>query len=84
MAEIKYVITQKKSAIDLIDWKIRMEDALVKSFKQIDQLIKQNWQYIGLNKSEKKSLCDGLESYVKAGKKNKKKQNSCLSQITKA
>lgn len=61
-----------------------MENAFRKTFKQIDELIKQDWQYLRLEKSEKKSMRWELLGYIKADKKNKHKQTNCLVQISKA
>ena len=51
---------------------------------QINELIKRDWQYLGFDKSEKKSMRDRLLGYVKAGKKNEIKKTNCLSRISKA
>lgn len=40
-----------------------------KSFKEIDELIKQNWQHLGLTKGEKKNILEVLLRYIKARKK---------------
>ena len=61
-----------------------MENTSVKTFEQIDELIKRDWQHLGLNKSENKSMWDGLLGYVKASKKNKLRRTNCLAQISKA
>ena len=61
-----------------------MENTSAKTSEQINKLIKQDWQHLGLNKSEKKSMWDGLSGYIKAGKKNKLKRTSCLVRILKA
>ena len=61
-----------------------MENASVKTFEQIDELIKQHWQNLGFDKSEKKSMRDRLSGYIKAGKKNKIRETNCLAQISKA
>ena len=75
---------RKGYAIDLVGQKIRIENASAKTSNQIDKLIKQDWQYLGLDKSEKKSMRDGLLGYVKAGKKNEYRWNNYLAQISKA
>lgn len=70
-------IIRKGCAIDLVGQKIRLEDASAKTSGEIDELIKRDWVHIGLDKSERRNLRDGLSSYVKAGKKNEKKRTSC-------
>ena len=81
---IKSLVTRKRCVIDLVGQKIRMENASAKIFVQIDELIKRDWQHLGFDKSEKKSMQNGLSGYVKAGKKNEIKKTNCLSQISKA
>lgn len=61
---------RKKCAIDLVGQKIRMENASAKTFKQIDKLIKRDWQYLGLDKSKKISMQNKLLGYIKTGKEN--------------
>ena len=60
-----------------------MENISAKTFKQIDELIKRDWQHLGLDKFEKKSMQDRLLGYVKAGKKNELRRINCLAQILK-
>ena len=60
----------KECIIDLVGQKIRIDNASAKISEQINKLINQDWQYLGLDKSEKKSMQDELLGYVKAGKKN--------------
>ena len=55
---------------------MQMENTSAKTSKQIDKLIKRDWQYLGLDKSEKKSIRDGLLNYEKTGKKNEPKQTN--------
>lgn len=71
MCKIKSNEIYKECVIDLISQKVKIKNALAKTFKQIDKLIKRDWQYMRLHKSEKKSLQDRLAGYVKTGKKNK-------------
>lgn len=61
-----------------------MMDIFAKISKQINELIKQNWQYLQFDKSEKKSMQDGLSGYVKVYTKNKYRQINCLALISKA
>ena len=68
-------------AIDLVGQKIRMENTSAKTSEQIDKLIKRDWQHLGLDKSEKKSMRDGLSGYVKAGKKNELRRTNCLARM---
>ena len=81
---IEYLVTHKGYAIDLVDQNIKIENAFAKTSEQIDELIKRDWQYLELNKSEKKSMQDGLLGYIKADKKNKLRWTNCLAQISKA
>ena len=84
MYTIECLVTCKECVIDLVSQKIRMENASAKISEQIDELIKQDWQYLGFDKSEKKSMWNGLLGYIKAGKKNKIRRTNCLARITKA
>lgn len=78
MYAIKWPRMRKKCAIDLVSQKIRIEDAFAKTSKQINELIKRDWQHLELDKSEKKSMRDRLSDYIKAGKKNEKRQTNYL------
>ena len=42
----------KRCSINLLGQKIRIENAFAKTFEQIDELIKQDLQYLRLDKSE--------------------------------
>ena len=81
---IECLITYKKCAIDLVGYKIKMENTSTKISEQINELIKRDWQHLGFNKSEKKSMQDGLLGYVKAGKKSEIRRTNCLVWISKA
>ena len=84
MYAIECLVTRKGCTINLVGQKFRMENASAKTSEQIDKLIKRDWQYLGLDISEKKSMQDGLLGYVKAGKKNEIRRTNCLVQIPKA
>lgn len=45
--------------ISLVGLKIQMKNAFTKIFKQIDKLIKQDWQYLRLENFEKKACKTG-------------------------
>ena len=84
MYAIKCPVTCKRYAINLGGQKIWIENASAKTFEQIDELIKREWQHLGLDKSEKKSIQDKLLGYVKTGKKNKIRETNCQARISKA
>ena len=84
MYAIKCPVIRKRCAIDLVGQKIRMKNTSAKTSAQIDKLIKRDWQHLGFDKSEKKSMRDGLSGYVKAGKKNEIRGTNCLLRILKA
>lgn len=75
---------RKRCAIDLVGQKIKIEDTSAKISEKIVELIKRDWQYLGLNKDEKKSILDELSDYVKANKKNKYRRKNGLSRVSKA
>lgn len=81
--QIKYSVTRKGCAIDLISQKIRFENASAKSSTEIDELIKRDWVHLGLDKKEKKELRAGLTGYIRAGKSNEKRRTSCLLRVSK-
>lgn len=64
----------KRCIIDPNSQKIKMEIISAKIFEEIDKFIKRDWQYLGMNKSEKKSMQNGLLDYVRTGNKNKYEQ----------
>ena len=74
----------QKCAINLVGQKIRMENTFAKTSEETNKLIKQDWQNLRLDKSEKKAIKDGLLDYIKAGKNNKHRQTNCLARILKA
>ena len=61
-----------------------MKNASAKTSEQINKFIKRDWQYLELDKSEKKNMEDGLSGYIKAGKKNEIRRTNCLAWISKA
>lgn len=44
---------RKTCAINLVGQKLKMENTFAKTFEQIDELIKQDWQYLQLDKYKK-------------------------------
>ena len=81
---IECPVKHKVCTINLVDQKIKMENGFTKISEQIDKLIKRDWQYLRLDKSEKKSMQDELLGYIKGGKKNELRQTNCLVRISKA
>lgn len=59
-------VMRKRYIIYLVGPKIWIKDVSSKIFEQINKLIKRNKQYLRLNKSEKRSMQDGILGYIKA------------------
>lgn len=80
---IKSNITCKNYFIDLFHQKIRIENIVNNSSRQINKLIKQDWVHIYWTKDEKKNIWQICLVYVNAGKANKSRRTSFLVRVTK-
>lgn len=83
MPGIKYKITYKKYAINLVQQKSKIKNRIAKSCNLINKLIKKDWVYKSKTKNEKKNMQYGFFNYIKVGKINIYRQIGHLIKIIK-
>ncbi len=74
-------MTQKRCVVDLTTQLIENLNARSKTTIKVDELFNKNWNHLGINKEEKKTLCRELARYIKTGKATSKRRASCLNRI---
>ena len=74
-------MTQKKYAINLISHLIENLNAQSKTAIKVNKLLNKDWDHLGINKEEKKTLYKRLTLYIKAEKATSKRHTSCFNQI---
>ncbi len=74
-------MTRKGCAVDLTSQLIENLNAQSRTAIEVNKLLNKDWDHLGINNAEKKTLRKGLASYVKAGKTTSKRRTSCLNWI---
>ncbi len=71
-------MTWKRCVVNLTSQLIENLNAQYWNAIEIEELLNKDWDHLGINKEEKKTLRKGLAPYVKAGKATSKRRASCL------